>query len=179
LMNSMTRIPDIAAVKEIEQLGERAAAAMGAAFRRRDIGDAFRFPHGASIIVHQPERTWLSGGIDQQQRAGCVVNGNAFHAAEIDRLPEFADGRDRGLPPKLPRLIDGGALLARCGEHSRGKTLDVALRVDSACANAAGPHIDAQKQTCHWNSPPLALGSMPRLRLGASKSSHRSDCIAA
>ena len=118
---------------------------MGAAFRRRNIGDTFRFPDGPRVIVHQPGRTRSPSGIDQQQRAGCAVNGNAFHAAEIDRLPEFADGRDRGLPPKLRRLIDGVAILARCGERSRGKTLDVALRVDSARANAAGPHINAQE----------------------------------
>ena len=154
LMNSITRIPDIAAVQEMEQLGERAAAAMGAAFRRRNIGDTRCFPDGAGVIVHQPGRTWPADGIDQQQRAGCAVNGNAFHAAEINRLPEFANGRDRGLPPKLRLLIDGVAILARCGERGRGKTLHVALRVDGACANAACPHINAEEQTCHWNSSP-------------------------
>src|SRR5206468_12698340 len=104
--------------------------------------------------VPQPDQPGPAERVDQLQRAGSAVERNAFLTAETNRLPEHANARDRGLPPKLRLLIDGVAILARCGQRGRGKPLDVALRVDSECANAAGPHINAEEQTCHWNSSP-------------------------
>jgi hypothetical protein len=97
----------------------------------------------------------LAGGIDEQQGARCAIHGNALDACEIDRLAELEDCCDCGLPPKFRILIDEIAVLSRWGQGRRRYSVDIALRIDSTCANPACADVYAEEQTCHSNLPPL------------------------
>src|SRR6266566_3421436 len=114
----------------MQEFGERAAAAVSAAFGRRNIGDTGGVAGSARIVIHQPGRTWLAGGIDQQQGAGRAIDGNAFDAAKIDHLPEVPDRNYRRPPPKLRILIDLIALLPRWRQCGRRESLDVTLAIN-------------------------------------------------